>query len=843
MEAVGRQGHVPHPRRDEVVRRRAGDVRGRRASRGASRWPRSRTTRTSASGYLDPNVKDAGVTKIECPDADTFVAYTTDQSRPDLPDLRPDPAQARLRQVRPTRRSPTQKFDPPLVGTGPYTLVEWKTGQFARFARNPNYWGTKGFADEVVLRFFPDATDAWSRRSSRASSTTPTTSTRTSSSSSSRPGLHGGRGQVERLDPDRVQHLRHRHRQDDQGRRPVDQGAARPGVPRRPRATRSTSRRSSTACSAASGTSAPPIVPPVLVDWHVEPTTPRTLRHRARQAEARRGRLSRSTRTASASTRRASRSPCASSTPTRTTATRSPPSSSRSGTAQLGIDVNVQSLRQRHRSRTSSCRPRPDGKADYDIELWGWVGQPGPERPAHRLPLRPDRQPRRTASTATRSTTSCTTSSRREAGDQRHATLAKMQNLIYDDAPYDILYYDSNLRRLSERQVRRLAEHAGRWHAVLHLRHVLNYTLLTDATAQPSATAEAAVPSASTGASAAPRRADARPERGARPGSSTSGGGSNTTPPCGRGRVIVVVVVAGGPPVVQPTPGGYRRGRIDRSPGMQRHQARVAVCAALAGSPGAVTGERSLHSAQAARGARHDRGDRGPQLRAVPDDARLAGARDRRTRISRPRSWRPNGRSGASTSRCSRTSWSRTSRRPSQGDLGLLDQVPRPARDGSRARRGRPDGPAHRAGRGDRDRPRAVARGALRLATRRRRSTGSATRLSLIFYSMPYFVIGMPLIIIFAAGLGWFPTSGMPTPGGDKTPIEAAVRPRAPPRAAARPPSPLGLIGGVLDPDALVDHRHAVRGLHHDRPGQGPARRRGSCARTPFPTRCCQWSR
>ena len=26
---------------------------------------------------------------------------------------------------------------------------------------------------------------------------------------------------------------------------------------------------------------------------------------------------------------------------------------------------------------------------------------------------------------------------------------------------------------------------------------------------------------------------------------------------------------------------------------------------------------------------------------------------------------------------------------------------------------------------------------------------------------MPYFVIGMPLIIIFAAGLGWFPTSGM----------------------------------------------------------------------------------
>ncbi len=37
--------------------------------------------------------------------------------------------------------------------------------------------------------------------------------------------------------------------------------------------------------------------------------------------------------------------------------------------------------------------------------------------------------------------------------------------------------------------------------------------------------------------------------------------------------------------------------------------------------------------------------------------------------------------------------------------------------------------------------------------------------LSLILYSMPYFVIGMPLIMIFAAGLGWFPTSGMLTVG------------------------------------------------------------------------------
>ncbi len=37
--------------------------------------------------------------------------------------------------------------------------------------------------------------------------------------------------------------------------------------------------------------------------------------------------------------------------------------------------------------------------------------------------------------------------------------------------------------------------------------------------------------------------------------------------------------------------------------------------------------------------------------------------------------------------------------------------------------------------------------------------------ISLVLYSMPYFVIGMPLILIFAARLGWFPTSGMLTIG------------------------------------------------------------------------------
>ena len=247
-------------------------------------------------------------------------------------------------------------------------------------------------------------------------------------------------------------------------------------------------------------------------------------------------------------------------------------------------------------------------------------------------------------------------------------------------------------------------------------------------------------------------------------------------------------------------------------------------------------------AAQAASGARHDRRDRRPQLRPVPDDARLAGARDPQpaphARGRSPRS----ASGGASTSRSSRTSSSPTSTSTADGRPRLLDQVPRPA--GDRGRRStRPARRSSSSASARRSRSSSACGSAPRPAgDAAARSTASATALSLILYSMPYFVIGMPLIIIFAAGLGWFPTSGMTTPGGNKTPIEAAVRLRAPPRPAAdrgraRPDR------RVLDPHALVDHRDALRGLHHDRPGQGPARRAGSCARTRSPTRCCRWSR
>ena len=74
---------------------------------------------------------------------------------------------------------------------------------------------------------------------------------------------------------------------------------------------------------------------------------------------------------------------------------------------------------------------------------------------------------------------------------------------------------------------------------------------------------------------------------------------------------------------------------------------------------------------------------------------------------------------------------------------------------------------------------------------------------------MPYFVIGMPLIIIFAVDLGWFPTSGMLSPG---VRYDSFARPAARLRPAPGPApgdGRLGLIGGysILMRSSIIETR------------------------------------
>jgi peptide/nickel transport system substrate-binding protein len=104
-------------------------------------------------GYLDPYIRNAGVTKIEAPDATTLVLTTDRPNRQVLQMYIPIlPKHVWESQTLETVADFTN--DPPVVGTGPYQAVEWQTGQFARFVKNPYWTGGELAASEVVLRFF-----------------------------------------------------------------------------------------------------------------------------------------------------------------------------------------------------------------------------------------------------------------------------------------------------------------------------------------------------------------------------------------------------------------------------------------------------------------------------------------------------------------------------------------------------------------------------------------------------------------------------------------------------------------------------------------------------------------
>ena len=73
-----------------------------------------------------------------------------------------------------------------------------------------------------------------------------------------------------------------------------------------------------------------------------------------------------------------------------------------------------------------------------------------------------------------------------EAGDERKATLTEMQNIIYDEAPYDILFYDSYLDVYRNDRFANWQNMPSQSGTPLFTYGTLDYTLLTDATAQPS---------------------------------------------------------------------------------------------------------------------------------------------------------------------------------------------------------------------------------------------------------------------------------------------------------------------------------------------------------------------
>ena len=107
-------------------------------------------------GYLDPYAANAGVTKVEAPDATTLVV-TTDRPNDQVLKMYVPILPKHVWDGQTVATVSDFTNDPPVVGSGPYQAVEWQTGQFVRFEKNPNYWKDFTGADEIIIQVFSSA--------------------------------------------------------------------------------------------------------------------------------------------------------------------------------------------------------------------------------------------------------------------------------------------------------------------------------------------------------------------------------------------------------------------------------------------------------------------------------------------------------------------------------------------------------------------------------------------------------------------------------------------------------------------------------------------------------------
>jgi peptide/nickel transport system substrate-binding protein len=492
-------------------------------------------------GYIDVTLTDAGVTKVECPDPQTLVASTTDQSDRIFQVYLPIIPQHIYGQYgyEEIGAEDFKGFDAPLVGTGPYTLAEWKTGQYMRFVRNPNYWGTQGFADEVVLQVFSSSdtmvqalktgdldyahgvnasqlkqlqTEENIKTVVGAANGWTQLAFNTYGTGTGKTIKDGGPSTKALLDPAFRDALGYA----------VDKPTLVDKV------------------LGGFGDVGTTIVPPVLGQFHVEPTTPRTF-----NIEMAKQKLD------------AAGYPLDPATTKRLDKEGKPivlrlymPDSDENYAkaaefikdwyGQVGVELQT-NIMDSDALIDLLLPPEydPDNpdkyKADYDIELWGWAGNPDPN--ALLQIFRCDQIG--SSSDSNWCNTEFDSLYDQQAtltGDQRKAVLSQMQNMVYDQAVYDILYNDANL------DAYRTDKFAG-WRnqpangTPIFSYGTLGYTLLSDATAVPSpgpTDAATAGPAASGGTGATPP-----------PSSGPTAGSGDNTMLIVLGAVLLVVIVGG----------------------------------------------------------------------------------------------------------------------------------------------------------------------------------------------------------------------------------------------------------------------------------------------------------
>jgi peptide/nickel transport system substrate-binding protein len=95
-----------------------------------------------------------GITRAEAIDDTTVEIYTRAPKANMLRMVVPILPQHIWSKVDGEAASTSYQNKPPIIGSGPFQITEWKRGKFVRLAANPGYWGGAPQVDEVVFQLY-----------------------------------------------------------------------------------------------------------------------------------------------------------------------------------------------------------------------------------------------------------------------------------------------------------------------------------------------------------------------------------------------------------------------------------------------------------------------------------------------------------------------------------------------------------------------------------------------------------------------------------------------------------------------------------------------------------------
>jgi peptide/nickel transport system substrate-binding protein len=394
-------------------------------------------------GYLEPYLTDAAsMTAVSAPDPQTLVVETEVPNALILQAYMPILpkhiwSKYTLEQIGDPEAAGFFKNEPPVVGTGPYQATEWVPGDHITFSRNPNYWGTqKGAADQIVLQHF-------------ASGDTMVQALKTGDVDYVR-GVLADQYNALKNEPNVavVEGVANGYTE-----LSFNTGGNKEGYGGSTSALSDPAFRDALGYAidqqklvdstlGGYGTAGTTIIPPFHTRWHVEPDKPRKF-----DIEEAKKRLDAAGYELDSSGKRLDKDGKVIN--LRLTW---PDSEAENATnaqfiaewfGQLGITVTPAVTEEG--ALIEDVTGPPNGPADYDIYMWGWVGDPDPNSllgffQTSEIGASSD------SYYSNEHYDEMYTQQRQESDPAKRKTiLAEMQNLVYDEAPYVILYYDAEL--------------------------------------------------------------------------------------------------------------------------------------------------------------------------------------------------------------------------------------------------------------------------------------------------------------------------------------------------------------------------------------------------------------